>query len=125
MDRVLILAFAAIGLIIANPAHADGDPAKGESFVKSRCGTCHSAAKDGGNRIGPNLFGVFGRPSGSVANFNYSAGLKALNVSWDEAHLRAWLTNPRSVVATTKMTYVGIAKPSDLDDVIAYLKIDK
>ena len=45
---------------------AAGDAAKGADVYK-RCAICHNAENGGGNRIGPNLFGVVGRPAGSVA----------------------------------------------------------
>ena len=34
-----------------------------------------------------------------------------------------WITNPRAVVPSTKMTYLGMESPTDRRDVIAYLKV--
>ena len=41
------------------------------------CRAGHNVQKDGKNVLGPNLFGVAGRPAASMAGFTYSAALKA------------------------------------------------
>jgi mono/diheme cytochrome c family protein len=74
---------------VSHEAHADyrpaarraataalaGDTAAGEKIFKAQCGICHAVAA-GENRIGPTLFGVVGRPAGSVPGFNYTADHK-------------------------------------------------
>src|SRR3954451_17261014 len=40
---------------------AHPDPAKGQSSAK-KCGACHTFEKGGPNKVGPNLYGVVGRP---------------------------------------------------------------
>jgi len=56
----------AAGLLLAGSATAlAADPAAGEKIFKAQCGICHAVAA-GQNRIGPTLFGVVGRPAGSV-----------------------------------------------------------
>src|SRR5512144_3109029 len=44
----------------------------GESAVKV-CSACHTFGKGEPNRVGPNLYGVVGRPKHSESGFNYSA----------------------------------------------------
>ncbi len=56
---------------------------------RTSCGVCHTATKGEPHRQGPNLTGVFGRPAGSLADFKYSARLKAGGWSWDEKSLDA------------------------------------
>ena len=46
---------------------AMGDLAHGEKVFK-KCTACHQIAADGKNMIGPNLWGVIGRTSGSVSD---------------------------------------------------------
>ena len=38
-------------------------------IVFKKCAACHSIKKGGGNKIGPALWGVIGRQSGSVENY--------------------------------------------------------
>jgi cytochrome c len=86
------------------------------------CKSCHSVTSGGGNMTGPNLFGVFGRKSGTAPGFTYSDGMKSLGVIWDADKISQWIANPRALVAGTKMTYIGMENPKDRIDVVAYLK---
>ena len=52
-------------------ADLTGDPAAGEAAY-ARCRACHMLTEDG-TSVGPTLYGVVGRPAGSVAGYNYSA----------------------------------------------------
>jgi cytochrome c len=79
---------------------------------------CHSLDKNG---IGPSHRNVFGRTAGSVANYSYSAALKASNIVWSETTLDQWLTNPQALVPGTKMMF-SVDNAQDRADVIAFLK---
>lgn len=87
------------------------------------CKSCHTAVEGGSDMTGPNLFGVFGRKAGSKPGFAYSDGLKASGITWDADHINTWIANPKAVVATTKMTYIGMSDPKDRTDLVAYLKV--
>lgn len=100
------------------PAHADGDPVRGENVFK-RCGACHTATMQ--NRIGPGLAGVVGRQAASVAGYKFSPALTASGLNWDEATLDRFLEAPATLVTGTRMT-IALPKPEDRQDVIAYLK---
>jgi cytochrome c len=99
---------------------ASADPAKGENTAK-QCQACHTFEKGGPNRIGPNLWGVVGRPRGTEAGFNYSAALKAKGGSWTIDELDKFLTSPRGYIPGTAMTFNGLPRGSQRADVIAYL----
>ena len=87
------------------------------------CKSCHSAGQGGGNMVGPNLFGVFGRKAGSVADFSYSAELKASGIVWDADKIDQWIKGPSAMIPGTKMTYLGMSDAKDRIDVVAYLKV--
>jgi cytochrome c len=114
---------AIAGLLLAGSATTAlaADPAAGEKIFKTQCGICHAVAA-GQNRIGPTLFGVVGRPAGSVPGFNYTADHKKLGVTWDAATLDKYLTNPRAMVPDTSMVYAGLKDNAERADLVAYLE---
>ena len=117
--RDIGMALAAVVVLASGTAHADGDPAAGKVQF-NKCGICHSA-KEGENKIGPSLYGIVGRPSHSIGNFNYSDAMKNYNVTWDDAALDHYLVDPRAVVPGTRMIFVGLEKDDDRANLIAYL----
>ena len=102
----------------AEPARAAGNPVHGEQ-VYHRCQGCHSIDR---NRIGPMHKGLFGRRAGSLPDFDYSDAMKNSGIVWTEATLDQFLQGPRKMVPGTKLTFVGIPKPQDRADLIAYLE---
>ncbi len=119
--RVLLAVLAVAAL--PGLAHADGDAAKGEKVFR-KCKACHVADAQK-NRVGPYLLGVVGRKAASVEGYHYSDAMKAegaKGVVWDEKTLDTYLANPKAMVPGTKMTFVGLHKEDDRQDVIAYLK---
>jgi cytochrome c len=103
-------------------AYQGADLENGEAKF-ALCRACHTVIQGGENMTGPNLWGVFGRKAGSVAGYNYSDGVKALPFAWDAERINQWIANPRAMVPTTKMTYLGMEDPKDRIDVVAYLKV--
>ncbi|HEY7663875.1 MAG TPA: cytochrome c family protein [Xanthobacteraceae bacterium] len=99
---------------------AKASVSKGESSAK-KCTACHNFAKGGPNLIGPNLWGVVGRPKGSHPGFNYSAAMKAKGGDWTLDDLNQFIANPRGYVPGTLMTFAGIPREAERADVIAYL----
>ena len=93
---------------------------KGANAAK-KCAACHTFGKGEPNRVGPNLYGVVGRPKGTEGGFDYSAALKAKGGIWTVEDLNAFIANPKGFVPGTKMTFTGVPRGSERADVIAFL----
>lgn len=103
----------------ANPSDA---AARGQTIAQHYCSVCHTLNSGGNTLVGPNLYGVVGRPVASVSGYNYSDALKGHHGNWDPASLDAFLKSPRTDVPGTHMTFPGISSTHDRQDVIAYLQ---
>lgn len=97
------------------------DPDAGQAVFKTQCGICHSPLQ-GKNMVGPSLFGIIGRKSGSIEGFHYSAANKASDITWNADILDKYLTSPREVVPGTIMTYAGLKDDAKRADLIAWLE---
>lgn len=115
---LVTLALLASGTLAAQAA---GDPVKGQNVYK-RCIVCHTVDKNGGDALGPNLFGIVGRKAGTRPGYAYSAPLKASNIVWTEANLTKWSAGPGRMVPGTKMFFAGITSKNQQADLTAYLK---
>jgi cytochrome c len=115
-------ASAAPKLEPVGPALAKADPKKGEQ-IGHVCLTCHTFANGEPNKIGPNLFGVFGGPIAEDRNgYDFSDALKKHNgQKWTPDLLNQWLNGPQDFASGTKMSFPGLPKVQDRADVIAYL----
>ncbi len=120
VTAALLTGLAALTAIPA--ARADGDAAAGEKvFIK--CKACHMVGPNAQNRVGPELNGVIGRVPGTLDGFAFSPAMKSFGEGkvWDEATLTEYLSAPRKVVTGTKMVFVGLPKPVDVANLVAYL----
>lgn len=122
----LIRTIALAGVVLAAPALAtgaladEGDAKKGKR-VFNKCKICHSV-DEAKNKIGPHLVGIFGRKAGSVEGFKYSDAMKNADITWDEDTIAKYVAKPKDFIPGNKMTFVGIRKESQIEDLIAYLK---
>lgn len=97
-----------------------GDPAKGEK-VFALCRSCH-VLEEGVNRVGPSLYNIVGRKSGSVAGFSYSDANKNSGVTWTTDVLFEYLKDPKGFMPGTKMAFPGIKNDQDRANLVAYLE---
>lgn len=117
---VAVLALGTNQVFAASDAAA-GDVAKGKKIF-AKCKLCHSVKK-GKNKIGPTLYGIFGRKAGTEKGFKrFSKAMKKSGVVWDEKAIDEFLANPRGFIKRNRMPFPGLKKKSQRDDLIAYLK---
>ena len=122
--RVATASIAAAGFLFAAQAAqaaAAGNAKDGMAVFMDNCGVCHTAEKGAAAKIGPNLFGVVGRKSATMAGYMYSPAMMKANLTWDVATLQTYLMGPQKKVPGTKMGFPGFSDPQDEADVIAYL----
>ena len=123
--NMLGLLTAAVLMTSTSAALAGGDAAAGAKIFKKKCHVCHTVEAGGSNKIGPNLHTVAGRAAGTWEGFRYSKAMKESGITWTDENLDHFLTKPRDFVKKTKMTFPGLKKEDDREDVIAFLKSQK
>ena len=99
------------------------DAARGQKDF-SKCASCHTGEKGGGNKVGPNLWGVLGGPKAHLEGFKYSGAMAdrgKAGEKWTFADLDKFLTDPKAFVPGTAMGFAGLKDPGDRADVILYL----
>lgn len=99
------------------------DLAAGEKQF-NKCRACHTIGPDKMNLVGPHLYGVFGRKSGTEPGYTFTEAMTSHNVTWGFDTLDTYLAAPQAVVKGTKMSYQGIKDETDRHNLIAYLKLE-
>ena len=89
--------------------------------VFMKCSACHSIAEGGANKIGPALWGVLGRPAGSVPGYKYSKAMAAYGKNWSFEEMNGFLIKPKGWIKETKMSFAGLRSAKDRASVILYL----
>jgi cytochrome c len=118
MRKLLMLASTAAVLLGAGSVASAADVGRGKELFAT-CAACHSDKPDA---IGPTLQGVYGRKSGSIADFRYSTAMKRANLTWDESNLRDYIKDPQAKVKGNRMPFGGLSDSDDVNDIVAYLK---
>ncbi|MGE0418548.1 MAG: cytochrome c family protein [Acetobacteraceae bacterium] len=120
--RVLGLAFVTLALAACMSGGARAQDAAAGAKVFNQCRACHQIGDKAKNLVGPELNGLIGRKAGSVEGYNYTPANKNSGLTWDEATLTEYLQNPKAKVPGTKMAFAGIKNPTQIADLIAFLK---
>jgi cytochrome c2 len=102
------------------------EPATGtdrELAFETLCSGCHKTEHDGSHGLGPDLWGVVGRPIAAAEGYTeYSAALRQHSGRWTEAELDEFLTAPQAYSPGTTMTFPGISDPATRTAVISHLE---
>ena len=115
----------AAALLAALPTAGAGsaDAERGHALFQ-QCKRCHQAGGGAEHRIGPHLNDVFGRVAGSLADYRYSAAMKAAGAGglvWTEATLDTFLSDPPALVPHSRMSFSGMAEAEDRAALLAWL----
>ncbi len=88
-----------------------------------KCARCHSLSVNGKKRSGPHLSGLFGRPAGSVKDYNYSQALVGVKFQWNEKTLfQLFDKGPDKYLPGTKMPLQRVPNSEQLVQLVDYLK---
>ncbi len=118
--KILIPALFLSSLLAVSSAAAQDVSAGERSFNK--CRACHQIGETARNGVGPELNGLFGRHTGSVEGYAYSAANNAANLTWDEKTFAEYIRDPKAKIPGTKMVFVGIKNDKEIADLTAFLK---
>jgi cytochrome c len=121
MAATIIAAAATAVAMQAGVGSARAQDADKGKQVFNMCSPCHSIGPGATNKVGPELNGLDGRHSGTVANFDYSDANKKSGIVWGEATFKQYIKSPSAMVPGTKMPFAGIKDQQRVDDLWAYL----
>jgi cytochrome c2 len=126
MKKVMI-AFAALSMLAAAPAFADGDVKKGKKAFK-KCKVCHAVGDGAKSKVGPPLNNIFGKTAGTHEGFKYSKVMIAKGgegLVWNDETMAEFIKSPKRYMKGTKMSFVGFLKKKDMEKEKKVKKADK
>lgn len=109
--------------ILVQAASATGNPAKGKQ-VFAKCMACHTIEEEK-NRVGPHLMNILNRKAAKIEGFKYSQSMIKAGENgmiWDTETLTSYLAAPKQLIPGNKMSFPGLKNPTDIQDLIAYIR---
>ncbi|MCL4151211.1 UNVERIFIED_CONTAM: hypothetical protein GTU68_052812 [Idotea baltica] len=107
-----------IAVLLASASAEDGES------VGKKCAACHSFDEGGANKVGPNLWNIVNATPAASDGFKYSSSMQAYGAEnvWAFENLNNFLAAPKKYISGTSMGFVGLKKPDERADMIAYLR---
>lgn len=105
---------------LAEPRYASASPELGDR-VLFQCTACHTLNEGGAHRLGPNLYGIFGRKAGTIEGFGYTRAMQDAAFIWTPEAMDAWLVQPAYFLPGNAMAFAGIRNQEDRDALVASL----
>lgn len=94
------------------------------AILYKRCRACHTLGQGERNKVGPNLWQVFGRSAGTRDDFNYSSAMDSSDIVWTNETMSAYLERPAEYMPGNRMSFAGLRKAEDRNAVIEYLRVN-
>jgi len=86
------------------------------------CALCHSLDPDDGNRAGPTLHGIFGRPIATAENYQYSDALREMDIVWTpETVAELFEVGPDAYTPGSRMPDQRVPSPADRAALVEFL----
>ncbi|MEL6688543.1 MAG: cytochrome c family protein [Pseudomonadota bacterium] len=92
------------------------------AILYKRCRACHTLGQGERNKVGPNLWQIFGQTAGAREDFNYSSAMAESGVVWTDETMSAYLERPAQYMPGNRMSFAGLRKEEDRAAVIEYLR---
>jgi cytochrome c len=116
----------ATGTALGQTQEVIRDDGRGDSRgarVFRMCAACHTLRPNDGDRAGPTLHGIFGRPTASAKGYVYSEALRAMDIVWTpETVSRLFEIGPSLMVPGTSMPEQRILDPADRAALVDFLQ---
>lgn len=108
--------------LLAIPARAD-DAWRGWETYRQQCMACHEVGPGARhNNKAPQLNAIVGRVAGGSPGYPFSNALRNAQITWDEANMVQFLTDPQTIMPGNRHTGVKPVSVDDAENIIAYLK---
>ena len=120
----VVLAAAAAGEASLRERLAVASTERGQKVFRV-CSACHAIDAAAADTIGPNLWGVVGRPVATAEGFGrYTPAMRSFGGAWTPERLDRYLRQPMAEVEGTSMVFPGIPDAGDRADLIVWLALN-
>lgn len=117
----LVVAGAAAGEASLGERLAAAAPERGQKVFRV-CGACHTIDAGAAHTVGPNLWGVVGRPVAAAEGYDrYTPAMTSFGGIWSPERLDRYLRQPMVEIEGTAMVFPGISSAGDRAHLIAWL----